>query len=162
MSISHKLDGFFPARVSFGATSAVITSLGLITGLDYASNAKPGIIGGILVIAVADNISDSLGIHVYQESQGRSARQVMISTLSNFFTRLVIALLFVAIVYWLPIQAAVIVSLVYGVSVLSVMSLLIARRAHADPWRNVAEHLLVAAVVIVLSHLLGQYILSRF
>ena len=56
------------SRFSFGATSSTVTSLGIITGLLQASNPKSIIIGSLLVIAVADNVADSLGIHIYRES----------------------------------------------------------------------------------------------
>ena len=50
----------------FGSTSAIITELALIVGLSNSVNARSNMIAGILVIAIADNISDTLGIHIYQ------------------------------------------------------------------------------------------------
>jgi hypothetical protein len=47
----------------FGRTAAIITNLGLVVGLFSSLNAKVNIIGSILIIAIADNISDTLGIH---------------------------------------------------------------------------------------------------
>ena len=44
-------------KFSFGATSAIITNLGLITGLDKLAHPQLSIITGILIIAVADNIA---------------------------------------------------------------------------------------------------------
>ncbi|MFZ2455052.1 MAG: hypothetical protein WAX07_01040 [Candidatus Altiarchaeia archaeon] len=92
------------SRYSFGATSAIITSLALIVGLAGAANPRASIVGALLVLAVADNVSDSLGIHVYRESQFRDHRGNRIYTISNFVTRLCITMLFVALVLFLPIQ----------------------------------------------------------
>ena len=55
--------------LSFGLTSGIITTLGLIVGLNGSTHSKFAVIGGILTIAIADAFSDALGIHVSQESQ---------------------------------------------------------------------------------------------
>jgi hypothetical protein len=55
-------------KFSIGATTAITTSMALIAGLTQGGNVKTGIITGLLIIAIADNISDSLGIHIYKES----------------------------------------------------------------------------------------------
>ena len=64
-----------PSKFSFGATSSTVTSLGIIFGLLTSGNPKASIIGSLLVIAVADNIADSLGIHIYRESTATNARK---------------------------------------------------------------------------------------
>ena len=48
----------------FGATSGVITTIGLIVGLNSGTRSITAVLGGILVIAVADAMSDALGIHL--------------------------------------------------------------------------------------------------
>jgi len=67
---------FIPTKFSFGSTSAIITNVALIMGLNSAKDAKLAIIGSLLVIALADNVSDSFGIHMYQESEGLSQKRV--------------------------------------------------------------------------------------
>ena len=54
-------------KFSFGATSSTVTSLGIIFGLITSGNPRATVIGSLLVIAIADNIADSLGIHIYRE-----------------------------------------------------------------------------------------------
>jgi len=70
-------------KYSFGATSAVTTSLAIIAGLGGTINPKISIASTLLVLAIADNISDSLGIHVFQESQCKSPKATMELTLST-------------------------------------------------------------------------------
>jgi len=41
---------------SFGGVAAVVTSLGLIIGLDAASASRATIVGGLLIVAIADNL----------------------------------------------------------------------------------------------------------
>lgn len=64
-----------PNKFSFGATSSTITSLGIIFGLLTSGNPKASVIGSLLVVAVADNIADSLGIHIYRESTATKKRE---------------------------------------------------------------------------------------
>ncbi|MGI9263420.1 MAG: hypothetical protein ACR2QU_00740, partial [Gammaproteobacteria bacterium] len=52
----------------FGATSGVITTIGLIVGLNSGTQSVTAVLGGILVIAVADAMSDALGIHLAEEA----------------------------------------------------------------------------------------------
>lgn len=149
-------------KFSFGATSAIITSLGLITGLRTFSSPKLSIIGGLFIIAVADNIADSLGIHIYQESESLKTKEVWISTLTNFSTRFLVTLTFALFIIYLPIRAAVIVSIIWGVILLSMLSYFIANRVKKNPYLAIIEHILIAAVVILISSFLGQLFSKKF
>ena len=44
----------------FGATSGVITTIGLIVGLNAGTRSLVAVLGGIFVIAIADAMSDAL------------------------------------------------------------------------------------------------------
>ncbi len=147
---------------SFGATSAIITNLGIITGLDTLTNPRMSIIGALLVIALADNLSDSFGIHFYQESEHVNKREVWLSTLTNFFTRVFVSGTFVAIIAVLPVKPAVVCSVVWGLLVLAVMTYLVAKQAKTNPWSAVLVHLAIAVFVVAAGHLLGGLIIGRF
>lgn len=149
-------------RYSFGSTSAIITNLALIIGLNTVSNAKLSIIGSLLMIGIADNVSDTLGIHIFQESEGLRQKQVWTSTFTNFFSRLLISLGFVFIIIFLPLSLAIIVSLIYGLFVLSVISYIIATNKKINPWLSIFEHLIIATIVITLSKIFGRLILNMF
>ena len=149
-------------KFSFGATSAIITSLGLITGLRSLSSPKLSIIGGLLIIAVADNIADSLGIHIYQEAENLRTREVWFSTVSNFLTRLFLTFTFICLVILFPMPVAVFVSTVWGMILLSLLSYSIAVREKKNPYLAIAEHILIAAVVIMISNFLGQFFTELF
>ncbi|HID72702.1 TPA: hypothetical protein EYP38_02060, partial [Candidatus Micrarchaeota archaeon] len=53
---------------SFGLTSAIITTLGLMVGLNAGTHSSLAVIGGVITIAIADSLSDALGIHVSTEA----------------------------------------------------------------------------------------------
>jgi vacuolar iron transporter family protein len=141
---------------SFGATSAVITSLAVIIGLSRTANPVIGITTALVVIAIADNISDSFGIHVHQESQKESIKEVRKTTFTNFVTRVVVVAIFVLPVILLPVKAAVIFSILFGMAVISIISYLVAKEQKAKPFKVVFQHLLITALVIVGSYLLRE------
>ena len=152
----------YQSKFSFGATSAIITSLGLIIGLDSLSHPRLSIIGGILVIALADNISDSVGIHIYQESECITDREVWFSTFSNFFARVLVSLTFIILVLALPIRLAVSCSIVWGLSLLAFMSYTIAKDRGVNPYRAIFEHTSIAIFVIIASSFVGKFLISKF
>lgn len=58
---------------SFGTTSGVITTLGLMVGLHAGPHSKLAVIGGVLTIA--DALSDAMGIHVAEESENTHTKR---------------------------------------------------------------------------------------
>ena len=149
-------------RFSFGATSAIITNLGIITGLDTLADPKLSIIGALLVIALADNLSDTFGIHIYQESEHLSKKEVWLSTLTNFFARLFVSLTFIALIILLPIKLAAVCSVVWGLLILTVMSYTIARQRKMSPYSAILAHTTVAVLVVAASHFIGAFLVARF
>jgi len=78
---------------SFGLTSGIITTLGLIVGLHSGTHSKLVILGGILIIAIADAFSDALGIHISEESEGKhTTKEIWESTIATFLAKFVFAL----------------------------------------------------------------------
>src|ERR1700732_1690668 len=61
--------------VSFGSPAAIVTCMGLIIGLDAATATKAAVLGSLLIIGVADNLTDSLSVHIYQEAERLGERR---------------------------------------------------------------------------------------
>ena len=149
--------------ISFGITSGVITTLGLMVGLHSGTHSKLIIIGGILTIAVADAFSDALGIHVAEESENKhSQREIWQSTAATFLSKFIIAMCFVVPIVFLPLTTAIIVSVILGLAILGIFSFYIAKEQKAGPWKVVIEHIVIALIVIVITHYVGEFISSRF
>ena len=100
----------FKTGVSFGLTSGVITTLGLLVGLHAGTHSRTAVLGGILTIAVADALSDALGIHITEEANRRgSTAHVWESTAATFTVKFISAASFALPVLMLPLEQAVIV-----------------------------------------------------
>jgi len=149
---------------SFGLTSGIITTLGLMVGLHSGTHERLAVIGGILTIAVADAFSDALGMHVSQESvDGNHKAQIWLATLATFWSKLVFALTFVVPVLFLELLPAVVVGVVWGLLVLTVFSYLMAKsQKKSDPWKMALEHLLIGLLVVLISHFVGESIAQFF
>jgi VIT1/CCC1 family predicted Fe2+/Mn2+ transporter len=132
----------------FGATSGVITTLGLITGLNAGTQSITAVLGGILVIAVADSMSDHE--HVWQ------------ATITTFLAKFVFALSFAVPLLLLPLGPAVMASICWGMLVIIVLSYLLARSQNQSPWLIIIEHTGIAMLVVVLSHFIGVWVANTF
>ena len=145
--------------ISFGLTSAVITTLGLMVGLHSGTHSRIVVLAGILTIAIADAFSDALGIHISEEAENiHSAKEIWGATVATFLTKFLFAMTFLVPVLLISLSVAIIVNLIWGLSILTVLSYIIARSQGKPPWKIVGEHLLIAAVVIAVTHWLGDWI----
>lgn len=152
----------FKTGFSFGLTSGIITTLGLIVGLHSGTHSKMVILGGILTIAVADAFSDALGIHVSEESENRhSIKEIWESTIATFMTKFLFAMTFIVPILILKLSTAIVVSIVWGLSLLTIFSYYLADEQKEKHWKVIAEHLVIALLVIVITHYLGDWIGSK-
>lgn len=149
--------------MSFGFTSGIITTLGLMVGLHSGTHSQLVVLGGILTIAIADAFSDALGIHVSEESENRhSPREIWESTIATFLSKFVFAGVFIVPVLVFELSRAIVISVILGLAMLSVFSYLMARQQRARPLKVVAEHVTIALVVIIATHYVGEWISGVF
>ena len=149
----------FKKGFSFGLTSGIITTLGLIVGLHSSTHSAVVVIGGILVIAIADAFSDALGIHVSEESENsHTTREIWESTIATFLSKFLFALIFIVPVLLFPLSTAITLSVLWGLSLITVFSFHMARQQKIKPYKVVLEHLLIAILVVSLTHYIGDWV----
>jgi len=149
--------------LSFGLTSGIITTLGLMVGLSAGTNSTPIVLGGILTIAIADAFSDALGIHVSEESEGKhTGKEIWESTIFTFLSKFIFASTFLVPVLLFDLGTAILASIIWGFSLLAAASFMIAKEEKENPWKVVAEHLAIAAVVVVATNFAGTCIAEMF
>ena len=148
---------------SFGVTSGIITTLGLMVGLHSGTNSQIVVIGGVLTIAIADAFSDALGIHISEEAENRhTTTEIWESTISTFLSKFLCALTFIVPLLLLQLSTAIIVSVIWGLSLIAIFSFYIAKEQKVSHGIVVMEHLLITFVVIILTHYAGDWIESTF
>lgn len=148
--------------LTFGLTSAVITTLGLMVGLHSGTHSKIVVLSGILTIAIADAFSDALGIHISEEAENKhTAKEIWTATISTFLAKFLFAATFILPVVLFTLSTAIIISLIWGLATLTLLSYFIAKSQNEPPWKIVGEHLTIAIIVIGITHLIGDW-LSKF
>jgi len=145
--------------ITFGLTSAVITTLGLMVGLHSGTHSKIVVLAGILTIAIADAFSDALGIHISKEAENtQTTKQIWVATISTFLAKFLFAVTFVVPVVLFTLSTAIVMSLIWGLSILTILSYVIAKSQNEPPWKIVGEHLMIAVVVIGITHWVGDWL----
>lgn len=141
----------------------------LIGGLAAAEATKPVIVSALLIAALADNLTDSLSIHIFQESgepqlsrqSGRSVqlaeKDAVTGTLTNFIARFLLCLSFVLLIVMLPFQHIIAESIAWGVLLLTALIFLVARERGIKPFPEIMKHLLLAFTVIATSIVIGYW-----
>ena len=147
---------------NFGLTSGIITTLGLIVGLHAGTHSTLVVIGGVLTIAIADSFSDALGIHVSQESENKDSKAVWEATITTFLTKLIFALTFLVPILIFDIDIAIMMSVVWGLALLTILSYYIAKKQKEPAWKVILEHIIITLIVITITHYLGDWISITF
>ncbi|MGM5488529.1 MAG: VIT1/CCC1 transporter family protein [Nanobdellota archaeon] len=145
--------------IGFGITSGIITTLGLIVGLHSGTGSRTVVISGIVVIAIADGLSDALGVHISEEADHRNSHtHVWESTICTFLAKFLTAMLFMIPLLLLEINTAIIASITMGMALIGLFSYYIAVKQGESPWKPVFEHLLIAILVVIVTHLIGSWL----
>lgn len=159
---SHQL----VSSITFGLTSGVITSLGMIAGLYSATSSKLAVAAGIIVMALADGLADAAGMHLAEESETEggkvkhTTREIWLSTLFTFLSVAGFILTFAVPILIFPLKTAIFFALGWGILLLIFLNLYIAKIKNENSSKLIAEHLLLALLVIFASHWLGSLIAS--
>lgn len=154
-----KLDQALFTGLGFGATSGIITTLGLIVGLETLTNSISTALAGIYIIAFADGLSDALGIHLSQESNKKiDHKEVWASTFYTLLFKILIALSFTVPLLLYPSITGVIICIVWGYLLLGVLSFVIAKRKNESSIGIVLEHWIIMTFILVVTYLIGIYV----
>jgi VIT1/CCC1 family predicted Fe2+/Mn2+ transporter len=155
----HRVRQSFVQGGSFGLTSAIITTLGLIVGLHSGTHSRLAVVGGIVTIAIADAFADAFGMHVSQEAGDNDGMvDLWLAAVSVFITKFFLAITFLVPVLLLDLTVAVIVSVAWGFGLLGVISYWIAKSQETPPWKAVGEHFLIGGVVVATNHFVGMLV----
>ncbi len=149
---------------SYGLSSGVITTLGLMVGVATSTNSKLAVIGSIITIAIADALSDALGIHISTEfAGGKETKEIWWSTLFTFLSKFLFAIIFVIPILLTPsLFNALIISAIIGVLILGFFSYFMAKKNNVNIKNTIFEHLGMTVLVITLSYFIGKIINNIF
>lgn len=145
--------------LSFGSTSGIITTLGLMVGLHSSTHSTLVVVGGILVIAIADALSDAMGIHISEEAENQhTTREIWEATISTFLSKFVFALMFLVPIFIFSLTTAIIVSVVLGLLLIAVFSYFLAKQQNIKPSHVIFEHLTITIIAVLVTHFIGDWV----
>lgn len=148
---------------SFGLTSGVITTLGVIMGLHSSTGSVFVVIGGILSIAVADSLSDALGIHISEEAEMQhSVKEIWEATFVTFLSKFGFALTFIIPFLLFSPVIAITINILWGFSLITLLSLYLAKQQGLKPYKVALEHLIIAIAVVVITNRVGIWVATFF
>ncbi|MCW4040505.1 MAG: hypothetical protein NWE83_07110 [Candidatus Bathyarchaeota archaeon] len=157
------MDHSLKTGLSFGLTSAIITTLGLMVGLHSFSGSRSIILGGILTIAIADACSDAFGIHIAEESETiHTNKEIWVATITTFVTKFGFALTFIVPVIVFELEMAINIGVIWGMVILTMLSYRIAKDQQESPWKIIGEHVAIALLVVFVTHFVGDWITEVF
>ncbi len=149
----------FLKGLGFGVTSGVVTTVGLLMGLAASTQAIIPVVSGILIIAVADSLSDSFGIYVEEEStNGNSLAQIKEAAYATFVAKFFVAISFISFFIFFPLKLAVFISVIWGLTLSGIFSLYLAGIKGKKRIPFALTHVALTLFVILLSHYIGTFI----
>jgi vacuolar iron transporter family protein len=143
--------------ISFGATSAVITTLGIIIGLGTAVDSRLAMATSVVVLAFCDSLADALGMQLSEQSrQDEKGKPIILESIFTFIGRFLFSLIFLIPIALLNLKWAEIVSVIIGVFVITVFSVIIAKRKKISVLKEVIENVALTIIVVIVSYFLGH------
>jgi VIT1/CCC1 family predicted Fe2+/Mn2+ transporter len=152
----------FESGLSFGTTSGIVTTLGLIVGLGSGTHSTLAVVGGILSLAIADGLSESMSMHVSKKIESKDPIYLWESTFSTLISKFIVTMSFAIPVLVTNLQAAILIDIAWGLSLLIVLSYFVSEYEGRRKWRDIFEHLMIAVLVIALTYYAGEWINARF
>ena len=153
----------FRIGFSFGLPSGIVTTLGLMVGLNSSTQSQLIVIGGILTISIADSLSDAMGMHFAQESENHLTHDdVWKTTYFTLLAKFIFSIIFIIPILLFPLNFAIILSILIGAYLIFAISLMIARERDENPIIVIGSHLIITFIVIIISHFVGIAIASTF
>lgn len=145
----------------FGITSGVLTTVGLLVGMNAATESRLAVVAGILVIAMADSLSDSFGMYLSKLGERGSTPTVALRfALGTFVGKFLFPLTFVLplLLPCFSLSTAVIVDLVWGATALCLLSAEQALVGQKSVFGTIARNVGLAIVIVCLSAAIGTIV----
>lgn len=144
-------------ELAFGITSGVLTTVGLLAGVNSATSSRLAVVASVMVIAVADSFSDAFGMYMSKITERGISRAIAIKyTLGTMFGKVFLPITFIIPLLILPLKVGVVVDEVWGAVALSLLTAEQAIVAGKSIFKPVITNLVLAVVIIICSILAGD------
>ena len=150
-------------KFAFGISGGVLTTLGVMVGLLGATSSKLAVIAGIVSVAVADSLSDSISMYSSKKAERGTTQKAAIASAVNVFVgKFVFTLSFILSFLFFSFNLAILINLIWGLSLIILLNLIIAIIQEENKLKTILKNTLVAIFIVVVSYLVGILINSIF
>ncbi len=151
----HKLFEIL-GNLAFGISGSVLTTLGIMVGLLSATSSELAVIAGIVSVAIADSLSDSISMFSAKKAESGTSHKIAIaSALNVFIGKLVFTLSFIVPFLLFSFQTAIIISIIWGLFLIILVNLAIAMAQEESKFKTIMKNTFLALLVVVVSYLFG-------
>jgi predicted adenylyl cyclase CyaB len=146
-------------ELAFGITSGILTTIGVLVGVNSATADRLSVVAAVVAIAVADSCSDAFGMYMAKMSErGVAPKQALRHALGTLVGKAFLPFTFLVPLVVLPLGIAVAVDLAWGALALALLSAEQAVVEQRAVTRRVARNLGLALVIIANSTLAGSLV----
>ena len=118
---------------------------------------------GIVVLSIADALSDAMGIHVSEEAEmEHTSKEIWRVGFFTFVSKFFFALTFTIPIMFLELSTAILASILWGLFLITIFSFYMAKSQKQNPYKIIAEHAIITALVVLSAHCLGDVIYEFF
>ena len=145
--------------LGFGLTSGVITTLGLIVGINVITESRLAVISSIITIAIADAISDGFGIHIVEETNIKNSKKnIWLASFYTFLAKFIVALSFMIPVILFSLQQAIRISVIWGFIIIILLSYSMAVQRKESKIKMIISHVIITSIVLFLVYSVGKIV----
>ena len=144
-------------ELSFGITSGILTTVGVLVGMQAATASTLAVIASIATIAVADSFSDAFGMYISKVGErGSTKNEALRYALGTFIGKFIFPLTFIVPLTILPLVVGIWVDITWGGVALALLSAEQAIVIQESVVGTIARNIGLAAIIIIFSTVVGN------
>ena len=146
-------------ELSFGITSGIMTSMGILVGMTSANSGKFSIIAAISVIGAADSLSDSFGIYLSKLAErGCSKKKAIRSAVSTLVGKAGFALTLILVILFFPPDISLEIGICWGLLLLTLFNTELAIVSQESVPKALFQNISLAIAIILISYVVGNFV----
>ncbi|MBS3142427.1 CYTH domain-containing protein [Candidatus Woesearchaeota archaeon] len=150
-------------RYSFGISSAVLTTIGIIVGVNAATTSALAVMGGIASVAIADSMSDAMGMYASKKAERGLSKTIAVwSAFNVFISKLIFTSTFMIPFLFAPLSTAILICIAWGMILISFVSVIIAFINEESIPYSIMKNVMITIIVIGASFAAGKAIEALF
>jgi vacuolar iron transporter family protein len=148
-------------ELTFGITSGILTTIGILVGVNSATSSRLSVIAAIATIAVADSASDAFGMYLSRLSErGATPGQALRHASGTFLGKFFLPFTFMLPILLLPLSSGVWVALAWGFMLLTLLAAEQAMVTQKPVVKNILRITGLAVGIVLVSYITGRLIAS--